>query len=130
MISTKLGGQFDVSHCTNFFNTSYFSRDGIYNNDIAVIRIRRKGDGSGITFSEKVSPACLPRRAFEEGKECFIAGWGKTQGTIRINGNDMGKLADVCGKRLRERKSGTYTVLEKCIHGTVHPSQFIQRLLP
>ena len=65
------------------FNLFFFlSRDGIYNNDIAVIRIRRKGDGSGITFSEKVSPACLPRRAFEEGKECFIAGWGKTKGQI------------------------------------------------
>ena len=60
-------------------NFEFFSRDGIYNNDIAVIRIRRKGDGSGITFSEKVSPACLPRRAFEEGKECFVAGWGKTE---------------------------------------------------
>ena len=66
----------------NIFNLFFLSRDGIYNNDIAVIRIRRKGDGSGITFSEKVSPACLPRRAFEEGKECFIAGWGKTQGQI------------------------------------------------
>ena len=59
----------------------FLSRDGIYNNDIAVIRIRRKGDGKGITFSERVSPACLPRRAFEEGKECFIAGWGKTHGS-------------------------------------------------
>ena len=59
------------------------SRDGIYNNDIAVIRIRRKGDGKGITFSERVSPACLPRKAFEEGKECFIAGWGKTHGWYR-----------------------------------------------
>ena len=48
-----------------------------------MIRIRRKGDGKGITFSERVSPACLPRRAFEEGKECFIAGWGKTHGSYR-----------------------------------------------
>ena len=54
-------------------------------NDIALIKIRRKGDGSGIELSGKsglVRPACLPSRNSEvekDGNTCTIAGWGDTK---------------------------------------------------
>lgn len=55
--------------------------DGRYSNDIALVKIRRKGDGSGIRFSDNVAPACLPDKysEFREGMHCVIAGWGKTE---------------------------------------------------
>jgi len=54
-------------------------------NDIALIKIRRKGDGTGIELSGKsglVRPACLPSRNSEVEKDagtCTIAGWGDTK---------------------------------------------------
>ena len=53
--------------------------------DIALIKIRRKGDGTGIELSGKsglVRPACLPSRKSDVEKEantCTIAGWGDTK---------------------------------------------------
>ncbi|TRY80258.1 hypothetical protein TCAL_09442 [Tigriopus californicus] len=54
---------------------------GRYSNDIAVLKIRRKGGSVGISFSDNVAPACLPSSDtwFEPGMECIIAGWGKTE---------------------------------------------------
>ena len=53
--------------------------------DIALIKIRRKGDGTGIELSGKsglVRPACLPSRnsdAEKDASTCSIAGWGDTK---------------------------------------------------
>jgi len=53
--------------------------------DIALIKIRRKGDGTGIELSGKsglVRPACLPSRNSDVDKDasaCTIAGWGATK---------------------------------------------------
>ncbi len=60
-------------------------REGRYSNDIALVKLRRKGDRSGIRFSSNVAPACLPEKdlEFESGTDCVIAGWGKTQGKNR-----------------------------------------------
>ena len=51
----------------------------MFSNDIALIKIRRKGDGAGIRFSEMISPACLPSpdTPQEPGTDCVISGWGK-----------------------------------------------------
>lgn len=59
--------------------------DGRYSNDIALIKLRRKGDGSGIQFSDRVSPACLPQKDTPQkpGTECVISGWGKTASNSR-----------------------------------------------
>lgn len=53
---------------------------GRYSNDIALVKLRRKGNGNGIDFSANVAPACLPRSHtyFHPETECIIAGWGKT----------------------------------------------------
>ena len=56
-----------------------------FKHDIALVRIRRKGDGSGINLSSKsglVRPACLPPKnsnANEDGMMCTVAGWGITK---------------------------------------------------
>ena len=56
-----------------------------FKHDIALVRIRRKGDGSGINLSSKsglVRPACLPPKdssTNEDGKLCTVAGWGITK---------------------------------------------------
>ncbi len=59
-------------------------RDGLFSNDIALVKLRRKGDGSGIRFSDNVAPACLPdpddeNTVFRPGMHCVIAGWGRTE---------------------------------------------------
>ena len=53
--------------------------DGRFSNDLALIKIRRKGDGSGIQFSDNVGPACLPSLETEQygGLQCEVSGWGK-----------------------------------------------------
>ena len=53
--------------------------DGNYSNDIALIKLRRKGDGSGIKFTKQVSPVCLPTKETPQnpGTDCAISGWGK-----------------------------------------------------
>lgn len=58
--------------------------DGRFSNDLALIKLRRKGHGGGIQFSDKVAPACLPPpdAAQKPGTECTIAGWGKTNGKV------------------------------------------------
>ena len=66
----------NLSFCSVFFST-----EGRYSNDAALIRIRRKGDGSGINFTKNIAPACLPSHdtPAKPGTECFVAGWGKTE---------------------------------------------------
>jgi len=51
-----------------------------YSNDIALVKLRRKGNGLGIDFSEKVGPVCLPSYDSPQkpGTECVVSGWGKT----------------------------------------------------
>ena len=53
-----------------------------YSNDIALVKLRRKGNGQGIDFSEKVGPVCLPSYDSPQkpGTECVVSGWGKTDG--------------------------------------------------
>jgi len=52
----------------------------LYSNDIALVKLRRKGNGQGINFSEKVGPVCLPSYDSPQkpGTECVVSGWGKT----------------------------------------------------
>ena len=51
-------------------------------NDIALVKLRHKGNGQGIDFSEKVGPVCLPSYDSPQkpGTECVVSGWGKTDG--------------------------------------------------
>lgn len=57
---------------------SYSSDD--HANDLALIRLRRKGDGSGLKFNDFVTPACVPTYDVpdKEGTTCIVAGWGNT----------------------------------------------------
>ncbi|QQP49145.1 Serine protease 79, partial [Caligus rogercresseyi] len=50
------------------------------NNDIALIRIQPKADGSGIKFGSRVVPICLPTKnvQYSPDLECIISGWGST----------------------------------------------------
>jgi len=54
---------------------------GPYSHDIALIRIKPKGDGRGIRFSDKVSAICLPspQDVIKDDHKCIISGWGKTE---------------------------------------------------
>ena len=58
----------------------------LYSNDIALVKLRRKGNGQGIDFSEKVGPVCLPSYDSPQkpGTECVVSGWGKTDGKSSI----------------------------------------------
>ena len=57
--------------------------------DIALIKIRRKGDGSGIELDGKsglVRPACLPSQNANNERNsntCSIAGWGNTEKKLK-----------------------------------------------
>ena len=54
--------------------------EGPYSHDLALVRVRRKTGGLGVTFSSAVAPICLPspRQHVEEATKCVISGWGKT----------------------------------------------------
>ena len=47
------------------------------NHDIALIRLAEI-----ITYSDEISPVCLPRDSdvFPDGMDCTVTGWGETQG--------------------------------------------------
>ena len=53
-----------------------------YTHDLALVKLKRKGDGSGLEFSEFITPACLPSldTPDKEGTVCKVSGWGKTDG--------------------------------------------------
>ena len=70
---------FDIEDYTAHPNWDYGVR---YSNDIALVKLRRKGNGQGIDFSEKVGPVCLPSYDSPQkpGTECVVSGWGKTDG--------------------------------------------------
>ena len=54
---------------------------GLYlNNDIAVVRLKAKANGRGVTFGERVVPACLPHLNVVYGPHlnCTVSGWGST----------------------------------------------------
>ena len=54
-----------------------FGQGGHLNNDIALIRIKKKGN-QGIRFGSHVQPICLPslKTDYVPGMNCTIAGWG------------------------------------------------------
>ena len=54
-----------------------FNVGAYLNNDIAVITIKTHG-GQGVSFHDKVTPACLPSSSttYNPGMECSISGWG------------------------------------------------------
>ena len=59
-----------------------FRRDGPQSHDIAIIKLKPKGDGSsklGVQISPTVSPICLPQPGdeFRDGLACVVSGWGQ-----------------------------------------------------
>ena len=66
-----------MSNTSFLFCSSW--KAGTFSNDLALIKISRKGNGQGIQFSENVGPACLPTSDTnqEDGTECIVSGWGK-----------------------------------------------------
>jgi len=65
----------------------HFQMDGPYSHDLALIKLRKKGDGCGARFSSTVSPICLPKRwtSFQDNTTCFVSGWGKTKPQDKIH---------------------------------------------
>jgi len=61
-----------------WLHTKYQSK-GPHSHDIALIKIRSKGDGQGIRFSQEVQQICLPDREeyFGDNMQCVISGWGR-----------------------------------------------------
>ena len=59
------------------------NEDGTFSNDLALIKIRRKG-ALGIDFTDNVGPACLPSEETEQpdGLQCEVSGWGKIDGKL------------------------------------------------
>jgi len=64
-----------------------FQTEGPYSHDLALVRLRRKRDGSAVRFSPEVSPVCLPEHGshYHEGLQCVISGWGKTSPNSPVN---------------------------------------------
>lgn len=46
-----------------------------YSHDIAIMRLDRI-----VSFSNTVYPICLPEYDAQDGKDCYITGWGQTEG--------------------------------------------------
>ena len=59
---------------------------GDISHDLALLKIQRKGDGSGIRLSNSVAPACLPREDTPQkpGTECIVSGWGQIDGELGL----------------------------------------------
>ena len=76
--------------------------------DIALIKIRRKGDGSGIQLSGKsglVRPACLPSKNHDDKdtNTCTIAGWGDTkEKPENVNCLRFAKVPTISNQRCKE----------------------------
>jgi len=62
-----------------WYHKGYQSGNNPYSNDLAMIKLRSKGDGSGVRFSREVSPICLPEYGadYRDGLHCVISGWGQ-----------------------------------------------------
>jgi len=58
-----------------------FQKDGPYSHDLALIKLKKKGDGCGARFTPTVSPICLPSpyTTFADNTTCIVSGWGKTK---------------------------------------------------
>jgi len=71
----------------NYWLHEHFQKDGPYSHDIALIRLKRKGDGCGARFTSTVSPICLPDpwTVFSENTTCIVSGWGKTKSLDKIH---------------------------------------------
>jgi hypothetical protein len=56
-----------------------FQTNGPHSHDLAIIKLKSKGDGSTVQVSENVSPICLPgpKETFNDGMSCIITGWGQ-----------------------------------------------------
>merc|ERR1719317_1128915 len=79
-ILERLHFRWRIIGCTNISN-------GPYSHDIALIRLKRKGDGCGARFTSTVSPICLPDpwTVFSENTTCIVSGWGKTKSLDKIH---------------------------------------------
>ena len=60
----------------------YFRTEGSQSHDLAIIKLKPKGDGSsgfGVQMSKKVSPICLPNpgEKFKDETLCIVSGWGQ-----------------------------------------------------
>ena len=55
---------------------------GLHSNDIALLKVKRQTDGSSMTFSDFVLPACLPQdhTSHKADTQCTISGWGQVDG--------------------------------------------------
>merc|ERR1719431_925520 len=55
-----------------------FNVGAYLNNDIAVVKLKRGGQGGGVQMSRYVKPACLPAPStgYRPGMDCTISGWG------------------------------------------------------
>jgi len=58
-----------------------YQSEGPYSHDLALIKLKRKGDGSAVRFTPEVSPVCLPDHGYRyrDNLNCVISGWGKTE---------------------------------------------------
>ncbi|XP_023325019.1 cationic trypsin [Eurytemora carolleeae] len=62
------------------FRHKNYQSEGPYSHDIALIKLKSKGDGRGIRFSPEVQQICLPNPEdkIKDDLQCVISGWGKT----------------------------------------------------
>ena len=68
-------------------NTIFLVRqDGPYSHDIALLKLKPKGDGCGARYNPTVSPICLPDpwATFHENTTCLVSGWGKTKSETKL----------------------------------------------
>jgi hypothetical protein len=88
------------------FQIFYFSSPkGSFNNDLAILKIQRKGDGTGIQLSSSVAPACLPLDDTPQkaGTECTVSGWGKIDGEF---------LKNITGGKMHECMNDSHPILD------------------
>ncbi|XP_045127889.1 urokinase-type plasminogen activator-like isoform X2 [Portunus trituberculatus] len=85
-----------------------FGKDGQYNNDVAVVKVRTP-NGRGLNMTRFVTPACLPSSniRYEPGTRCQVSGWGLTDRLYTVMG--LVSWGKSCGKAMQP---GVYTDIQ------------------
>ena len=81
-------GAYDITHVDDRWSRRHQVREVVihelfehvtYHNDIALLRV-----SPAVEFNDKIGPICVDSSALPADPECFVTGWGDTNGSGRL----------------------------------------------